>query len=738
MIIDGDLSLSQQRTGRNKFLLFSFINGISFTCISGNLLTLYILKLNCCQSLAAIIASFLFLGAAFAVVAKFLITRFGVVKTMRYSWGYRSVAVLFIAAIPLLTLINVNSIHLTSILLTVFTFFLYSLRSVGIASTQPLIGEVTTIENQGSFSSRYFLFYSIATLVALGSIVLFLTVYDTIISFQIILVFGAFCGFLCSHIISGITETTLPSRSAEKVYISHTIKRILRDKRYRIFLIARSLSLASIIIIIPISILAIKNMYGVSNITALIFTLVQLAGGIIMTYLSSILSDITGPKPLIKIYVILLFIISLMWIFAPSEFIWWYCGIIFLICGACFRGLSASLLHYFLMIIPKRDNVGFTLCFTTIGGLFAGFCGIFLAGGIIRLFVVYGIDVYYIYRFYYIIMVLLLIPVFYLVCRLKVIADWKVNQVLGLMFAPKDVHTLFLLNSIQKYSTPKSELRSLIKLEEINSDLSENTLLYYLESPRYYVRIEALRGLRNIHFSDVARKAIMKELLNGEYSTGYLAALIMAERNYQEALPPLRKYLDSNDQYLKGSSMIGLALMKDNESYRKIEQIFSNSINPKVLINGAIALSKMDDVKMVGILLKKTLKSVCPEKQIRDEIIYCAAELTGYGDVFYKILRIYEKNTKNGLLAVLDIISTPKTEDKELQPPDKVLTSHFNNQIDNGQLVKYLQSYSKHIENTSAVTTILNYLTITDPFEICNASFFYMFIVFFDTDTDKD
>ena len=729
MIIDGDLSLAQQKKGRDKFLLFSFINGISFTCISGNLLTLYILKLGSCQSLAAIISSFLFLGTAFAIVAKILISKFGVVKTMKYSWASRSIAVLFIAAIPLLYLIGMTS--LTAILLTVFSFFLYAFRSVGIGSTQPLIGEVTTEENQGSFSSSYFLFYSIATLVALGSIVLFLNIYDSIVSFQLILIFGAVCGFLCSYIISGITETSLPSKSAEKVLISHTIKRILRDKRYRIFLIARSLSLASIIIIIPISILAIKNMYGVSNITALIFTLVQLSGGIIMTYLSSILSDITGPKPLIKIYIILLFVISLMWIFAPANFLWWYCGIIFIICGACFRGLSASLLHYFLMIIPKRDNVGFTLCFTAIGGLVAGFCGIFLSGGLIRILVVSGVDAYYLYRLYYILMAVLLIPVFYLVCKLSTISDWEVNKVLGLMFAPRDVHTLFILNRIQKYSTPKTELQSLIKLEEISSDLSEDSLLYYLESPKFFVRIEALRGLRKIHFSKTAEKAIMKELMNGEHSTSYLAAIIMAERNNQNAIPLLRKYLDSKDLYLKGTSMIGLAMMKDAESYKKIEQIFKNSINPKVMINGAIALSKMDDTKMVGVLLNKTLKTVCPEKLIRDEIIYCAAELTGYGDEFYKILRIYEKNRKNGLLATLDLISEQKAKEMNKQSPKMILTSHFNNEIDNRQLVEYLQSYSLHTKNTPAIITILDYLANANPIEICNASFYYMFLVFF-------
>ncbi|HJO95118.1 MAG TPA: MFS transporter [Victivallales bacterium] len=730
MIINDDLSLAQQHAGRKKFLLFSFINGISFTCISGNLLTLYILKLNCLPSVAATIASFLFLGTVFAVVAKVLISKMGAVKTMAYSWSFRSIAVLFIAAVPLFNFVNAQ--YLTAVLLTFFSFLLYSIRSVGIGSTQPLIGEITTEDNQGTFSSLYFLFYSIATLVALSSVLILLFLNNSIVMFQMILIFGAVCGFLCSYVISGITETTQPSRSAEKVFIRHTIKKIWRNKKYRFFLLARSFSLSGIIIIIPISILVVKGMYGVSNMTALLFTLVQLFGGIIMTYFSSILSDMTGPKPLIKIYIIVLFLISLMWVFAPDDFVWWYCCIIFFLGGACFRGLSTSLLHYFLKIIPKRDNVGFTLCFTTIGGLTAGLCGVFISGGLIRLFVLLGYDASHIYRIYYLIMAFLLIPVFYITYRLTTVADWEVNKVLGLIFAPRDMQTLFVLNRIQKYSTPKSEYQNILRLEKKHSDLSEETLLYYLESPRFYVRLEALRGLRKIQFSLAAEKAIMKELQNGEYSTGYLAAIIMAEKNNKEAIPLLRKYLDSRDFYLKGTSMIGLAILKDKEKYMEIEQIFKKTENPKVLINGAVALSKMNDFKMVGTLLEKSLMSVCPEKLIRDEIIYCAAELTGYGDDFYKILRIYEKNQKNGLMSVIDYLSDLKAFDCKLQSPDKILIRHFHNEINNAELVEYLQTYSKHIENTTTVTTILHFINKVDPFDISNASFFYMFIVFCD------
>jgi len=93
MITDGELSLSQQAKGRKILLSFSFLNGIALTFITGNVLSLYLLKVGCTTPVVAVIASFGYLGTLFVFTGKNSISKLGAGLTLRLAWilcGYAS------------------------------------------------------------------------------------------------------------------------------------------------------------------------------------------------------------------------------------------------------------------------------------------------------------------------------------------------------------------------------------------------------------------------------------------------------------------------------------------------------------------------------------------------------------------------------------------------------------------------------------------------------------------------
>ena len=196
------------------------------------------------------------------------------------------------------------------------------------------MGEFTNVDNQGEFSSKYFLYYTVATVLAIGTILCFISGHKTLLVFQLIIFLGGIIELACSYVFIGVRETKVPSKSAQSIITKKLLSFIWKNKEYRRFLYCRSFARAGMILIIPISILALKKLYGVSDQIALTFAFVQLTGGIITTYLNGIVSEETGPKPLIIIYTLLLFLISLLWIFAPSTFHWSFCLIIFFL-GVC-------------------------------------------------------------------------------------------------------------------------------------------------------------------------------------------------------------------------------------------------------------------------------------------------------------------------------------------------------------------------------------------------------------------
>ena len=735
MIINGKLSLSQQKNGRKGLLTFSFLNGIALTCITGNVLSLYLLKLGCIPAFVAVISSFGYLGTLFAFAGKSSISKIGAAATIKFSWLICSITAVSLAIIPFM---DFTFYHKTIIILliTIATFIFFVFKSIGTAALQPLMGEVTTKDNQGRFSSKFFLFYSLATVFAIAIIFCLISIKNSLLMFQIVLFSGALTTFIGSSIFIKIKETDVPRKSAQATTTKQLLSIIWHNRDYRIFLFVKSFVRTGMILIIPISILALVKMYGVSYQTALIFACVQLIGGIFISYLNGIISQETGPKPLIIIYIMLQFIVCLFWILAPTHFYWGYCVIIFLMGGVCLYGLDACLNHYYLTLIPRENSVGISLWYTTICGAVTGISGIVLGGGLLKLFSLFLSEAN-VFRHYYIIMLLLMIPIFYLTLKLRSNTNWKVSDVLGLAINPNDLHSLFVLQNMQKYSTAESDLDNVLKLQGMSSNLSEASLVYFLNSPIYFVRLSALRALNNFSIGEKTKEAVFKELKNGEYSAAYLAAIILARNKMPEAIPLLRKYLSSDDIHLRANSMIALASMEDVESYDQIIEIFKSSSNPRILTNGSLAFQIMKDINTVEYLLQKTLLFYTPgnrqKEYVNDELICTIAAIYGYSGVFYKALRIFYDDFEIGTLNLIESIDKNKAAASPVSP-EKVLRSYMymGAKTENGELIELLlNTIGNKQEKATTFKAIYDFLIKTEPEKISGKLLVCIWVILF-------
>ena len=730
MITSEELSLSQQAKGRKVLLSFSFLNGIALTFITGNVLSLYLLKVGCTTPVVAVIASFGYLGTLFALTGRHTIAKFGVGMTLRVAWILCGFTAITLALIPFLEYLKFNK-YMIMTLVTCVTFLFFVFKSIGTATTQPLMGEFTSTENRGVFSSKYFFFYTIANILAMLFVIAFFSWHKTLIIFQMIILLGGLIKIACSCLFVGLNETEVPRSSARSIVTKKILATIWENKLYRNFLFCRSFSRAGLILIVPISILALKQMYGVSDLIALIFAFIQLVGGILITYLNGIISEETGPKPLLIIYVMLLFVISLLWIFAPYHFNWVFCLVVFFIGGVCLCGMDSCLNYFYLTIIPKENSVGISLWYTVIGGAIAGIAGLFLGGGLIK-FISLLVSHNYVFRLYYLIMLILMLPVFHIVFKLKSVSSWKLRDILKLTVEPHEMHTMYVMHKLQKYSNAKNELQSVRKLMSISSELSQDKLIYYLKSPKYLIRLYALRALYGINLDKKTTAAVLKELQFGEYSTGYLAAIILSDNSVKESIPYMRKFLSSKDHQLVASCMRGLTLLEDKDSYPQIIDLFINSRMPIVLIKGSSALIAMNDPNTLLLLLKKfeeiikrTNKAInnlkesnCDERReyaltmnirrnaVVNEMLSSVAEIANVGDDFYEFLRIYDTHYAKGILYLREKIIEENPNTK-LDSPQKMLHDYGNGKIKKLKVVEFLKNSAKAVEENHPFAEML-------------------------------
>lgn len=706
---ENKISNVERARGQKLYMTFSVFNSLSYICLADSLFILFALKMGCPDYVVALFGAFMYLGNVAMFLARRLIARIGAGKTIFVFWVCRNLAGLLAASAPFFN----RFFPVGGVLVLVFSSFVfYICRSGGVLGMQPLVGEITFPDKRGKFVSGVYMAYNVTAVLGFAGLIYLFREESTIGLFQGILVTGAMLGLTSTIFIFRVKETETPKNSARSP-IKNEWNKILGNLVYKKLLWTNILTFSSIAIIVPTSMLALKEGYMLPNYQALFFSLIQFAGGILIAYISRVLSDETGPRPLIILYHCLLSVIAVFWIFAPSELSWFYVFIIFLLCGCCFMGIPLVLLNYFLAAVKAEERVGVSLFISISSGICAGVAGMILGSGTLKVLHFFDfsppLDLY---RVYFGIALIFLLPSIYFITKLEKQKDWEVKDVLGLLFAPRDIRALFLINSIEHIESPVKENLNINKLESVTSGLSQKKLLAYLESPKFQVRGRTIHALSQMKLNDDAKKSLIRELDVGEFTTAFYAAQALGEQGVKEAIPVLTRKLDSTDSYLKGKAMYALAQLGEKSSYHKIESIFEETDNPRLIIHGALALAEIGDPEALALLLRKSVSGI--PRQARYEILLAIAQISGIPDSFYKFLKhfmIDRELSKNNLLEYIENLSLdPMCEEL------KEALERFNEEEEEGmeEIVRVIRVRSKK-DHLKIISIIDDFLSECEP-----------------------
>ena len=707
MIIKGKLSLAQQAQGRKYWHIFNILNAMSFVCVADSVLYLFALEIGCPGYVIPIIASFMYIGFLAMPLGKMLTARIGAGYTIAFFWTFRSLFALVSVLSPFI--IARYGINAGIITLLIGALGFSSFRSAGLVAINPVLGEITLPEQRGKFTALIFRNFNLISLIGLLLISLIMKQYASQQTFQIIISCGVFAGLVSAFVTSKIKETTLPKESAQAP-IWHSLKAAFRNTTGRKLIFANIAMMSGIVLVLPISITAVKTGYNVTDSTALVCALIQFGGGILIASISAIVSTHSGPRPVIVVAFSLLLISALLWIIAPAEFSIYHVALIFMLNGAAGMGTPMALTHYFLNTVSDKERIAYSLLISMIAGTCAGLVSFVVGSGLLRFIPMMGYEGMMIFKIYFAIIIFLLMGFLIVLMTLEKLKDWEVGKLLGLAFAPRDIRALLLLNKIDKTGSQSQELKDIKRLKHTRSSMSADKILSYLDTPKYLVRIKALLALYETPFGDNVRDRVMEELKYGTYTTASVAAMILGGRKIKEAIPLLREKLDSENIYLVGRTMVSLTQLEDKESYSKIKELFVNSENQFILISGAAALSIMGDSDSLKLLLDKTRCDKI-DHSVRAEIYSSIAEIGGVGDEFYKLFKLYfsKKDLQNPLcIAFLENIR------KEAMEPDFVEMLDEFNESDNesAKIIEHLKLQAKG-SSRKVLHIIIEFLTRT-------------------------
>ncbi len=643
------LTQAQKIRAQRRFLAFASINALSYAALAESVLVLFALQLGARDWHIGLLTSYVYLTLVFVLVGKLIVSRLGAARTYSYCWGTRNiVAGTFLLAPWLYT--NVSpAVGLVWLMVAALVFFIF--RAMGLSAENVLINDITGDEDRGRFLARWQGFAYIGMVGMLMAVSFWLGEDPDFSRFQWVIGLGCVLGIGASAFMFGMPESEAPSRSSREPLVN-TLQVLYGKRKLKRLMVAFAAVYAAIQLLVPFQVLAVKSGYGIGDSTTLIFVVLQMLGMVAGSWPVSLMIDRTGPRPILIINVLGMALLAALWAISPDSVLMVYSGGLFFLAGWFLVGVFIAMGHYFQNVIPRGSILNMNMLSLVVAGTSAGLAGTVLGGGLLELLREFGLGGMEVYRVYFIAVVAVFGVAVVAVVRLQPLAERKVREVMGMMFSVRDWRALVNLQRLSGVPEHEQSLELIDELGTLGSELGEQALVEYLDSPLITVRTAALEALDRIEFGDSTAFRLIEELKDGEFSTAFMAAEILGRHRVEVATSALREALFSNDFFLEGKAMVALAQLEDSPSYNRILEIFATTFNPRLIIHGARAIYFIGEPANVPLLLKKLDPASIPAEH--DQIMGAAMGLLGWGGKFFRLMTLYNRGAMQGVDMLAD------------------------------------------------------------------------------------
>lgn len=381
MIYPGPLTPEQRRESQKNYERFGIINGLSYMCLGETVIILFAVRLNASNALIAVLGSMIFFSYLLLPLGKMVTAHVGAARSQAIFWTLRNMAALVVAASSVVAYAGYPELALLEVLVGACVF--YGFRAAGAVMIQPLLGDIATRDERSELVGRSNALFYIGSVAALLAIWGVFQVFDTIWALTGIIVVGACLGVTSTRYIRRIDETSALRESARRPMWSQMHRAWTFPALRRLIGACFMINLA-IIMMVPVSMLAVKRGYLVSDTQALLFSLVQFLSAAVFSFTSGRLVKRFGARTMIKAGYWALLSIAVLWAAAPRQLSYCYAPLIFIPAGGAGVVAGNAVLHYFLAAMPIRIRVAASMLMAVITGVGPGVAGMLLSGGIFK------------------------------------------------------------------------------------------------------------------------------------------------------------------------------------------------------------------------------------------------------------------------------------------------------------------------------------------------------------------
>ena len=376
MILGRPLTAAERRKSQRLYGAFNFGNGMSYMCLGENLLVLFATQLGAPNAVIALLGAMQFVGYAMLPLGVRHTARRGAATSQADFWVARNAAALLTASAALVWLASPPAAW-GLVLLGALLF--YGFRAAGCVLFTPLLGDVSTEDEAPGVIGYTTALFNVSAVATLAAITAATNRWQGRDALAAIIVIGAMLGMGSSFFLRGMCETGA-LRDAAREPLMRGMRDALRDNDLRRLTCAWFMLNLVSIMLVPISMLALKRGCGFGDTRALLCACAQFAGGIASSFASGPLCRHFGPRRVLVAGLLGYAAVASSWLIFPDGpvsgttqaagmalFFW---------LGAFFYLLYNATNSYFLLACPgKKAQVSGSIAVNLVAGAGAGIVG---------------------------------------------------------------------------------------------------------------------------------------------------------------------------------------------------------------------------------------------------------------------------------------------------------------------------------------------------------------------------
>lgn len=646
-----------RRRAMADYYRFSVFNVISFSFLAGNIIILYALRLGANSVFVGLIAASYQVTFVFSLIGRRIIGRVGAVRLFGYFWLVRYVLMVPVVLTALPAIRERTGLVLAVVTLCAFGFNIS--KGIGITATKPIVGEIPRQRERGTFLSNQHLITNLGAVVTGTVMALVLGQESPIGRYAILLSVGIVAGMGASYFILRLPEP----KGAEAGFGAKFGEGFRAAFAPGPFRRLNSINVVAVFVVSMIHaflIVYFKRVYGYSDGSVVFFTVAGSAGGAVMASITRGVMDRVGAKPLLFIFVGLIVLVAVpIAISPPLEGFWLgaFPALVFFFFVMGQFGIMNAADNYFFSVTAAEDRLDLGIVFglgTGIAGSLGSFAGGVLLSGLEGFFreslaLAFGV--------YFAIAALIMLVALVRIRGLPDLDAYPIPDALGMLFSPRDIRAIRLLNRLRRSKTVDEERAAVSALGESTSRLPVDDLLRKVGSPSLTIRMEALTALRNSPFTRAVEDRLIEEVHNHRYTTAHLAAELLGAAGAVRAVPELRDAVESHDYMVSAKAMVALAQIGDRDSIGRIESILERSPNPRITIYAVKALEILDSIGSLPLVFRRIERRA--ETFVRDELILSSAALLGVYEFFYPLYLEFLDERAEGIRTLHDLAEQP-------------------------------------------------------------------------------